>query len=158
LASTAVPLWARSRLFLPPIFVSTATATGAAATRLALAATGLPVGHPTRTALGMVETAAMGTELALSSLNERRLGSLARPLEEGRPGTLFKLAKWGVRGGLALRLARKRGGPWVHHLASVLYIVSGLAFRFAWVAAGRTSAADDEAVARAARTLRGGRA
>jgi hypothetical protein len=31
LASTAVPLWARSRLFLGPIFVSTATATGAAA-------------------------------------------------------------------------------------------------------------------------------
>src|SRR3954454_7369154 len=30
LASTAVPLWARSRLFLGPIFVSTATATGAA--------------------------------------------------------------------------------------------------------------------------------
>src|SRR3712207_8061149 len=38
LATTAVPLWARSRLFLGPIFVATATATGAAATRLALVA------------------------------------------------------------------------------------------------------------------------
>ena len=36
LASTAVPVWARSRLFLGPIFVSTATLTGAAATRLVL--------------------------------------------------------------------------------------------------------------------------
>ena len=36
LASTAVPLWARSRLFLGPIFVCTATATGAAATHLVL--------------------------------------------------------------------------------------------------------------------------
>ena len=42
LASTAVPVWARSRLFLGPIFVSTAAATGAAATRLALVATGPP--------------------------------------------------------------------------------------------------------------------
>ena len=40
LASTAVPVWARSRLFLGPIFVSTATATGAAACRLALVAPG----------------------------------------------------------------------------------------------------------------------
>ena len=40
LAATAVPVWARSRIFLGPIFVSTATATGAAATRLTLAAAG----------------------------------------------------------------------------------------------------------------------
>ena len=59
LASTAVPVWARSRLFLGPIFVSTAAATGAAACRLALVADGLPVGHPTRRALGTVETGAM---------------------------------------------------------------------------------------------------
>ena len=46
LASTAVPVWARSRLFLGPIFVATATATGAAATRLVLVATGLPAARP----------------------------------------------------------------------------------------------------------------
>jgi formate-dependent nitrite reductase membrane component NrfD len=50
LASTAVPVWARSRLFLGPIFMSTATATGAATCRLALAARGMKVGHPTRNA------------------------------------------------------------------------------------------------------------
>ena len=151
LASTAVPVWARSRLFLGPIFISTAAATGAATNRLVLSATGMPVGHPTRNALGAVETGAMAAELVLSSVNERRLGRLGESLEEGPPGKLFQLAKWGVRAGLALRLARRRGGPSVHHLASVLYIVSGLAFRFAWVGAGRTSARDDEAVARAAR-------
>ena len=151
LASTAVPVWARSRLFLGPIFISTAAATGAAANRLALAATGLQTGHPTRRALGMVETGAMAAELALSSFNERRLGRLGEALDEGRPGRLFELAKWAVRGGLALRFARRRGGPPVHHAASVLYLLAGLAFRYAWVGAGRTSAADDEAVARAAR-------
>ena len=56
-----------------------------------------------------------------------------------------------MRCGLALRFARRRGGPWTHHVASVLYLLGGLSFRFAWVEAGRASAHDDEAVARAAR-------
>jgi DMSO reductase anchor subunit len=151
LASTAVPVWARSRTLLPPIFVCTAVATGAAANRLVLAASGLPPGHPTRDALGTIETAAMGAELALSSINERRLGRLADVLEHGRAGRLFQAAKWSVRAGLALRLTRGRLGPWEHHAASLLYLGGGLAFRFAWIEAGKASARDDEAVARMAR-------
>jgi hypothetical protein len=151
LASTAVPLWARSRATLPPIFICTAAAGGAAANRLVLAATGKPVGHPTREALGMVETIAMATELALSEFNERRLGRLGKPLEEGAPARHMRFARSSVVAGLALRLARKRGGPWVHHLASVLYLLAGLGFRFAWVGAGAASAGDDEAVALMAR-------
>jgi formate-dependent nitrite reductase membrane component NrfD len=151
LASTAVPVWARSRLFLPPIFVCTAAATGAAANRLVLAATGVEVGHPSRNALGTVETGAMAAELMLSSLNARRLGRFGEALDSGRAHRLFELAKWSVRVGLALRFARKRVGPWTHHVASVLYLLGGLSFRFAWIAAGRNSAHDDEAVARMAR-------
>jgi hypothetical protein len=154
LASTAVPLWARSRLFLGPIFVSTATATGAAACRLVLVATGLPVGHPTREALGRVEMGAMTAELVLSQVNERRLGHLAEALERGRPGRLFKAAKWSVRAGLALRLARRRGGSAAHHLASVLHLAAGLMFRCAWVGAGPPSARDDALVAETARSPR----
>jgi Polysulphide reductase, NrfD len=154
LASTAVPVWGRSRLFLGPIFVSTAAATGAAATRLALVATGLPVGHPTRRALGNVETGAMAAELLLSIVNERKLGPLASGLEEGRPGKLFKAAKWAVRAGLALRLVRKPLGPGVHHVASLLYLAAGLMFRYAWVGAGRESARHDRVVAEMARERR----
>jgi hypothetical protein len=156
LASTAVPVWARSRMFLPAIFTCTAAATGAAANRLVLSALGMKVGHPSRTALGTVETAAMGTELVLSTLNERRLGRLGLALEQGRASRLFEFAKWSVRGGLALRFARSHVGPWVHHLASVLYLLGGLSFRFAWVEAGRHSAHDDEAVARMSRVPGGG--
>jgi hypothetical protein len=151
LAVTAVPVWARSRLFLGPIFVSTAAATGAAATRLTLVATGMPVGHPTRRALGTVETGAMTAELLLSVLNERRLGPLASGLETGRPGKLFKAAKWSVRAGLALRAVRKPLGPRAHHLASLLYLAAGLMFRYAWVGAGRESARHDRVVAQMAR-------
>jgi formate-dependent nitrite reductase membrane component NrfD len=153
LASTAVPLWARSRLFLGPIFVCTATATGAAANRLAIVATGTrPSGHPTRRALGTVETVAMATELLLSSYNERRLGDLAKGLERGRPGKMFKAAKWLVRTGLTLRFVRpRRYGRQTHDAASVMYLLAGLLFRYAWVGAGQINARDDDLVAKMAR-------
>ena len=151
LATTAVPLWARSRLFLGPIFVCTGAATGAAANRLVLIAAGLPEGHPTRDALGRVETGAMTAELLLSVINERRLGELARGLEVGRPGRQFRAAKWLVRSGLALRFARSRTGRPAHDIASVFYLLAGLLFRFAWVGAGKLSARDDEVVAKMAR-------
>jgi hypothetical protein len=57
---------------------------------------------------------------------------------------------------LGLRFLRSRGGQWTHHVASVLYLLGGLSFRFAWIEAGRQSAGDDEAVARMARTGGGG--
>jgi hypothetical protein len=159
LASTAVPLWSRSRLFLGPIFVATGTATGAAATRLALVACGLPEGHPTRRALGTVETAAMAAELVLSEVNERRLGpELAAGLEHGRPGRQFTAAKWLVRSGLALQLVRSRAGRPAHDVASVQYLIAGLLFRLAWVGAGKASGEDDVAVARNAARTRSARA
>jgi formate-dependent nitrite reductase membrane component NrfD len=153
LAATAVPLWARSRIFLGPIFVSTATATGAAATRMTLVATGRrPVGHPTRVALNRLEAGAMLAELALSAINERRLGRAGHALSEGRPGRLFRAAQCLVGAGVALNLlgVRRVGVPG-QNVASALYLAGGLAFRFAWVEAGKASARDDEAVALMAR-------
>jgi formate-dependent nitrite reductase membrane component NrfD len=151
LATTAVPLWARSRLLLGPIFVATATATGAAATRLTLVARGLPEGHPTRQALGTLETGAMLTELGLAALNERRLQHAAAAMTSGPPGLLFRIARAAVAAGLLLRFVRRPLGPRAHHVASGLYLFGGLAFRYAWVEAGKASARDDMAVARMAR-------
>ena len=147
LACTAVPVWSRSRTILGPAFVATATATGAAATRLVLVASGLPAGHPTRRALGTIETASMLAELSLSAFGERRLGDAANALRRGRPGVYFRTGKSLVVLGLSLRVvARGRSSP-EHDLASVMYLAAGLAFRFAWVFAGKPSAEDDVAVA-----------
>ena len=152
LAATAVPVWARSRIFLGPIFVATATATGAAATRLALAAGGQAEDHPTRIALARLETAAILTELALSSVNEHRLGRVGDALSEGTAGRLLAAAKGLVGAGLALSLLERRGGSARRrHATGVLYLAGGLAFRIAWVEAGKGSARDDEAVALTAR-------
>ncbi len=147
LASTAVPIWARSRMFLGPIFVCTATATGAAATRLALVVRGLPAGHPTRGALRALETAAISAELALATVNERRLEAISQPLRGGQSGRMFKVAQSAVLLGLAAQLAGRRRGRHTEDLASVLFLGGGLAFRFAWVEAGKASAADHEAAA-----------
>jgi hypothetical protein len=102
----------------------------------------------------MIETGAMAGELALSTVNDRRLGPLRGALETGRPAVLFKMAKSAVISGFALRLASRRDGPWTHHVASMLYLGAGMAFRFAWVGAGRNSAADDAGVAGSARASR----
>jgi formate-dependent nitrite reductase membrane component NrfD len=151
LAGTAVPVWARSRAFLPPLFVCTATANGAALCRLALAASGTtPERHPTRAALATVETVAMTAELGLSLVNERRLGRIGRPLERGRAGRLLRAARWAVMSGLALRAARS-ARPATGHAASALFLAGGLAFRFGWMAAGKASAEDSEAVVEMAR-------
>jgi formate-dependent nitrite reductase membrane component NrfD len=154
LACTAVPVWGRSRTILGPAFVATATATGAAATRLALVASGLPHSHPTRRALGTIETASMLAELAISTLGERRLGDAAEALSRGHPGLYFRAAKSLVGLGLSLRLVARRTGPREHDLASFMYLAAALAFRFAWVYAGKASATDDAVVAATARGSR----
>ncbi len=151
LACSAVPVWSGSRTILGPALLATATATGAAATRLALVASGLPHGHPTRRALGTIETASMLTELSLSAVGERRLGDAAEALRRGRPGLYFRTAKSIVALGLSLRFVARRTGSREHDLASVIYLSAGLLFRFTWVYAGRASGKDDAAVAAMAR-------
>src|SRR5690242_18971769 len=53
LAATSVPLWGRSRLVLPPIFVCTATASGVVLTRLTLVALVMGQSDSTQRALGV---------------------------------------------------------------------------------------------------------
>jgi hypothetical protein len=147
LACTAVPVWSRSRSVLGPTFIATATAKGAAATRLVLVASGLPYGHPTRRALGTLEAGAMLAELSVSAVNERRLGDAGEAVRRGRSGVLFRIAKSLVVLGLSLQVVARRTGPRADDLASIMYLAGGLAFRFAWVYAGKVSAEDDRAVA-----------
>jgi hypothetical protein len=96
----------------------------------------------------------MLVELSLSAVGERRLGDTAEALRRGHPGVFFRAAKSLVVLGLSLRLAERRMGAREHDLASAMYLLGGLAFRFAWVYAGKASAADDAAVAAMGRDRR----
>jgi hypothetical protein len=143
LAGTAVPAWHESRRLLAPIFTCTASASGAAAVRLALRG---PSAQPTRRGLAAVETLAMGAELALSEINERGLGIAGRTLHHGRPGRFLRAARALTVGGLALRVLGRRD-----RVPSVVFLLAALAYRLGWVAAGRDSALDHEAVAAVSR-------
>ena len=99
---TAVPVWARSRELLPPIFVCTATATGAATCHVVLTASGLGHGHPTRTALldvlrrfgarvqAEITTTEAGEPRGIVSLEGDRMGTLEIAPEEV-PGLIDEL-------------------------------------------------------------------
>ena len=65
------------RLFLPPIFVCTATATGAAATRSCWRRRGPPRGHPTRAALGRSRRSPWAASSSCRRVNERGSASVA---------------------------------------------------------------------------------
>jgi hypothetical protein len=115
----------------------------------------MPRRHPTRDGLAALEAVAMAGELALSAANEYQLGIAGRALERGRPGQLLKGARALVVGGLAARAARARGGraaAALDHVPSLLFLAAALAYRLGWVAAGRPSAQDHEAVAAIARS------
>ena len=152
LASTAVPVWARSRLFLGPIFVSTATLTGAATTpgwcwpRSGPRSTTRPA-RPWATS----RTPPWPRSCCSPRSTTTALGRLAAVLDEGPGGTWFHRAKWLARTGLAAQVVRRRV-PRSEHFSSVCFLAAALCYRFAWVWSGPPSADDDEAVARMARS------
>ena len=151
LACTAVPLWSRSRTILGPAFVATATATGAAATRLTLVAADCPTAPDPQGARHDRDRfdADRAVDLGRSASGVSEMPP--RRLRSGRPGLYFRAAKTLVALGISLRLVARRTGPREHELASVMYLAAGLLFRFAWVYAGRASATDDAVVAATAR-------
>ena len=107
----------------------------------------MPDDHPTQKALGQVETASILVELALSRINSKRLREIGDVMHHGRPGRLFRSAEVAVTAGVSSRLMTRWRTGHVHDLASVLYLLGALAFRYAWVEGGKASAADDSDVA-----------
>ena len=94
----------------------------------------------------------MGCELVLSGVNERRLGRVAERAGARHAGAALHARQARRPGRPRPAAAAAAPGPWVDDVASGVFLLAGMAFRFAWVGAGRTSALDDEAVAMTART------
>ena len=149
LASTAVPVWARARHILGPLFLTSGLSSGFASLSLILS-----LGRRNEEPLERLERAelvAMSTELGLISAVPAVLGPLANPLFKGKIGALFKNGTIG--GGLLLplmmrlgwRLTRKRTPRTLNIGASLLVLIGGLILRYVWIAAGRVSADDPRA-------------
>lgn len=141
LAATAVAFWARGRLYLAPLFFSSALATGASAVALGAR----PADRSARRRLGQVIAAALGVELTQSLLLERHLSPAGHCLAAGAPARLHRASQvLGLLLPLALLLPPALGGRAPGRLALALAalatLVGGYAMRWAIVTAGKRSA------------------
>jgi formate-dependent nitrite reductase membrane component NrfD len=152
LSSTAVPIWARARHILGPLFLTSGLSTGLAALSLILS-----LGRRNRQTLEKVERAelaVMSTELGLISALPAVLGPLGKPLLKGKTAVFFGAGTIG--GGLLLpllarlgwRFTRKPTPRGLNIGASLLVLAGGLILRYVWVVVGRASADDPQATHR----------
>jgi formate-dependent nitrite reductase membrane component NrfD len=149
LSSTAVPVWARARHILGPLFLSSGLSTALASLSLLLS-----LGRSkqdTLERLSSAEMITMATELGLISTLPRVLGPLARPLFKGKVGVLFMAGTIG--GGLIVPLCTRLGWKLMRKpmpralniVTSLMVLVGGIILRSTWIAAGRGSADDPQA-------------
>jgi hypothetical protein len=137
LGVTAIPVWSENRKLVPAVFL--AGGLGSAAAILELV--GFIV--PTTQFIGII---ASTVETVIALLIEFRGRYVDRPLREGVVG-------WWVRAGGALAgpvalLLRILSGHNVglRYLADICFIAGALISRYAWIAAGRVSSRDPEAL------------
>ncbi len=149
LSSTAVPVWARARHILGPLFLTSGLSTGLASLSFILS---LGRSHQdTLERLERAELVAMTTELGLISALRPTLGPLRKPVFQGRIGLYFKAGTIG--GGLILPLLARLGWKLAGRStprslnigASFLVLIGGLILRYVWIVAGRASADDPHA-------------
>ncbi len=133
LGATAIPAWSSHRALLPVHFG--AAALGSAGALLELFWSGWIALGAIGFACSLVETVVLGF------IEAQKVGVHNRALRLGRPGQMLRLA--GVMSGpfaLALRLV----DAWP--LAALAFLAGALLSRYGWLAVGRASAADPEAV------------
>jgi hypothetical protein len=149
LASTAVPVWARSRTTLPPIFVCTAAAGGRRAQPLVAGRGGARAAPDARGARHRRDRRDGRRAGAVRRVNERRLGtSRARWRRAARAAV--HASPVGGAGGLALRFSPRRGRDRPRRERALPARRAGVPLRLG--RRGKASARDDEAVARMARS------
>ena len=150
LSSTAVPIWARAKHILGPLFLTSAFSTGLSAISLLLSL-GRPR-HDTLERLDRAEIIAMSTEAGLLASLIPMLGPLGKPLVKGRAGSIFigGTVISGLLLPLFIKLGFKLSGKATPRVAnifvSVLVLIGGLILRYEWIKVGRTSADDPQAV------------
>ncbi len=133
LGSTAIPAWSTRSVLLPVHFGIAAL--GSAAGLLEL------MGHPTAP-LNAIGFLVASVETVVGATVELRRGRVAsRAMRQGVPGTLLRAG--GVLAGPASLLLRILG---LRLPAAAAFLLGALVSRYAWIAVGRASAHDPEAL------------
>ncbi len=137
-SNTAVPAWHEAYRELPFLFAGSAATAGAGAAMLLT-----PARHnqPAR----RLAVAGAALELGADHLMKRRLGMLAEPYEQGRPGTLMRTASRMTVGATILTglAGRSRAAAVV---GGATYLAASLLTRFGVFEAGLASAKDPKYV------------
>ena len=147
ISSTAIPLWAKGKRYIPALCVCSGVAGGCAASAASLALTG--GAEASFAKLERLETIAAFAELALLFGFERHAGELGAPMYRGERGA--KLRTWTMGLGIvapALLNAVPVHARWKTLLASALTLAGGYVFRETLIEAGKASAGDPKAAAR----------
>lgn len=133
IGATAVPAWFEHRVLLPAHFGAAGLGSSAALLQL--------LGYR-RPALVAIALAAAGAECLVGAAVElARRGPADRAVRAGRPGTLLRAG--GLLTGPAALVLWILGFP---VLGSTAFLAGALLSRFGWLAVGRASALDPEAV------------
>ncbi len=151
IAATAVPIWAKNRLLLGPLFLSSAMSSGVAAISLVITLINQH-SHEARRRLERLELFVTLSELSLLIAVWRNSGPvIGRPLREGRLGRIFRLGVVGagIVAPLALQAPALLRGRSPSRLTAVcsalLTLIGGFLLRYVFVMAGPASAEDPEA-------------
>ena len=146
LSSTAVPIWARAKHLLGPLFLTSGLSTGLSALSLLLSLGRFKGQHDTLERLDRAEIITTTTELGLIAALIPILGPLAKPLFKGKTGLLFTIGT--IVGGLLSplmlklnwRMNKKAPSRSLTISASLLTLIGGAILRTVWILAGRISA------------------
>lgn len=150
LGATAVPLWAKNRMVLGPMFLASAMLSGVSAISVALGLQRKTDDVALRR-LGRLQTLILALDVALHTAMEQGTGkTVGKPLHEGRTGAVYRWGAWrlGVLAPFALRLLTAwRGGGRrdVTLLSSLLALAGSYALRYSMTMGGRESAIDPQA-------------
>lgn len=148
LSSTAVPLWARAKHILGPLFVTSGLSTGLASLSLILSLGRSRRQEDILERLDRAEMIAMTTELGLITSLIPILGPLAKPLFKGRTGVFYTIGTIGsgllvpLLARLGWRMSGKAPSRSLTISTSALVLIGGLILRGVWIIAGRASAND----------------
>jgi hypothetical protein len=137
LGVTAIPVWSENRKLVPAVFLTGALGSAAAVLEL------LGFVIPATQFLGIVASV---VETVIAITLEVRDRYVDRPLREGAVGWLTRAGS--VLAGPASLLLRIfwAHNPGLRHVAALCFIAGALIARFAWIAAGRVSSRDPQAL------------
>jgi formate-dependent nitrite reductase membrane component NrfD len=134
IANTAVPAWHDAHRELPFVFAgSGATAAGGLGMLLAPAEQNGPARR--------MAIAGAGLEITAAELLQHRLGIVAEPYQQGRPGRLMRAARAMTAGATVASLAGGRNRV-VSTLAGATYVAASMMTRFGIFEAGVASSKD----------------